>query len=208
MDGRLLTRSGTNASSTLGALDHALTSPETPETEIVSLAPGPSADLIERLFHSQSKRLLRFIKRRSRHPGDAADLLNEAFVRLTRLLAAGPSPALPKAYLQQIVVNLLKDETRRWESHCGDLHVPLDEEECLDPSPGPADYLEAQDVVRLYEASVLRLRPKTREIFLLHRRDGLTYAEIAAQVELSVSGVEKHMMKAIAQIDRDIGRPW
>jgi RNA polymerase sigma-70 factor (ECF subfamily) len=41
---------------------------------------------------------------------------------------------------------------------------------------------------------------------LLHRRDSLTYAEIAAQMNLTVSGVEKHMMKAIAHIDRAFGR--
>jgi RNA polymerase sigma factor (sigma-70 family) len=208
MDGRTLARPGASASSPSGTLDHTLIDAEASDMEGVSLAPGPGADLIERLFQSQSKRLLRFIKRRSRHPNDAADLLNDAFVRLTRLLASGPLPTLPKAYLQQIVVNLLKDEARRSESHCEDLHVSLDEAAYLDPSPGPADYLEAQDVVRLYEASVMRLRPKTREIFLLHRRDSLTYVQIAAQVGLSVSGVEKHMMKAIAQIDRDIGRPW
>ena len=49
---------------------------------------------------------------------------------------------------------------------------------------------------------MLKLRPITREIFMAHRLDGLSYAEIADRTGLSVKGVEKHMSKAIAQVTR------
>ena len=57
-------------------------------------------------------------------------------------------------------------------------------------------------MLRRMEAAMLKLRPITREIFMAHRLDGLSYAEIADRTGLSVKGVEKHMGKAIAQVTR------
>lgn len=61
-------------------------------------------------------------------------------------------------------------------------------------------------MLRHVEAAMLKLRPKTREIFMAHRIDGLSYAEIAELTGLSIKGVEKQMSKAIAQIDRLLDR--
>jgi RNA polymerase sigma factor (sigma-70 family) len=170
--------------------------------------PAGSAKVIEGLFRSQTPQLLRFLARRTNRPEDAADILQEAFLRLTRLITLGPAPARPEAYLQQIVSNLLRDASRRRVSRSEALHGPLDAQPMVDPAPGPVALVEARELLCAYEACLLRMRPKTRHIFLLHRRDGLTYAQIAVEAGLSVSGVEKQMMKAIAHIDREIGRPW
>ena len=45
-----------------------------------------------------------------------------------------------------------------------------------------------------------RLSDKTRDIFLAHRIDGLTYQQIAQQHGLSISTVEKHISKATLQL--------
>jgi len=44
------------------------------------------------------------------------------------------------------------------------------------------------------------LKPNTREAFELHRIHGNSYAEIALQMGVSVSMVEKHIMAAIAAL--------
>jgi RNA polymerase sigma factor (sigma-70 family) len=62
--------------------------------------------------------------------------------------------------------------------------------------------LESRDMLARVEAAVMRLRPRTREIFLAHRVEGLSYGEIAQRTGLSAKGVEKQMSKAIAAIDR------
>ena len=66
--------------------------------------------------------------------------------------------------------------------------------------------LETRDTLRRLEAAVARMKPRTRTIFLAHRIEGLSYAEIAERFGLSVKGVEKQMSKAIAQIDRMLDR--
>jgi len=144
--------------------------------------------------------------RRTAEREDAADLLQETFLRLIKMASVDALPIRPEAYLQRIASNLLRDRARRSISRADDLHEPLDEQSLADGRPGPGTVLEIQDLVNQYEAALAKLRPKTREIFLLHRRDGLTYVQIAAEAGLSVSGVEKHMMKAIAHVDRVLGR--
>ena len=66
--------------------------------------------------------------------------------------------------------------------------------------------LETRDMLRRVETAVLRLRPRTREIFMAHRIEGLSYAEIAQRTGLTVKGVEKQMSKAIATLDRMLER--
>jgi RNA polymerase sigma factor (sigma-70 family) len=168
---------------------------------------GAAPDQIDRLFRSQAPRLLRYLSRRAARGEDAADLLQETFLRLVRLSSVETLPARPEAYLQRIATNLLRDQARRALTHADELHGPIDEDSLADAGPGPASQIEARELLSQYEDALSRLRTKTREIFLLHRRDGLTYAQIAAEAGLSVSGVEKHMMKAIAHIDRVLGRP-
>lgn len=54
------------------------------------------------------------------------------------------------------------------------------------------------------EAAMRRLNPRTREIFLAKRLDGMSYAEIARRTGLSVRRVERHMTKALVAIDREL----
>src|SRR3546814_1410038 len=66
--------------------------------------------------------------------------------------------------------------------------------------------VEARDVLNRVGAAMARLSPKTREIFMAHRLDGLSYKEIGEKTGLSVKGVEWHMSKAIAHIARAVSR--
>ena len=53
----------------------------------------------------------------------------------------------------------------------------------------------------------MKLRPKTRKIFLARRLDGLGYEEIGAMMGMSVRAVEWHMSRAIAKLSRLMDRP-
>jgi RNA polymerase sigma-70 factor (ECF subfamily) len=49
-------------------------------------------------------------------------------------------------------------------------------------------------------AAVADLPDKTRTVFSLHKFEGLSYAEVAARLEISRSSVEKHMMDALRML--------
>ena len=162
-------------------------------------------DLLEELYRSESGKLVRILTRRTSNRDDAQDLVQDIFLRFARIQERWPSPLeRPQAYLRRIAANLLKDrarsDLRRSASSLG-----VADEEAL-PGVDQQRHLEARDMLQRLEAAIMRLRPKTREIFMAHRIDGLTYAEIAERTGLSVKGVEKQMSKALLQLDRILNR--
>jgi RNA polymerase sigma factor (sigma-70 family) len=137
----------------------------------------------------------------------ASDVVHEAFARFSALTGTRRLIiARPDAYLYRICVNLIRDLARSRQVHAQAIADPSLAAEAWQ---NPVVQLEQRDELRRLEAAMLRLKPKTREIFLAKRLDGLTYAEIAERTGLSVKGVEKHMAKAIARVERtlDRGRP-
>jgi RNA polymerase sigma-70 factor (ECF subfamily) len=170
--------------------------PLPPEDRVIFAAP---ASLCE-LYRAHAPRLFRFFARRGQ--GDeASDLVQESFTRLAdaRAQIAGQIDR-PEAYLSRIAANLLRDRANTALRRSLASHVPADEVPLSAPDPVAA--LEARDQIGRLERALASLSSKTREIFLAHRLDGLSYKEIAAQTGLSVKGVEWHMGKAIAHLDR------
>ncbi len=145
-------------------------------------------------------RLLRFFARHGARQ-DAADLVQESFVRLAGARAKrGAAIERPEAYLSTIASNLLRDRAKVALRRSLAKHIPADEVPLV--GHDPIAVLEARDQLERLQASLARLSPKTRSIFLAHRCDGMTYKDIANQTGLSVKAVERRMSKAIAHIDR------
>lgn len=165
--------------------------------------PGEDHSLAE-LYRSESPGLVRVISRRTRCPDEAEDIVQDAFCRMARLGGQRSALERPKAYLRRIANNLLKDRAKISARRSAALHVVADEETL--PGLDQQKHLESRDMLKRLEAAMLRLRPKTREIFIAHRVEGLTYAEIAERTGLSVKAVEKQMSKALVQLDRMLNR--
>ena len=163
-----------------------------------------AATLLTDLYRTESPRLVRLLSRQTSNPDDAHDLVQDAFVRLARLGQKGSLLERPQAYLRRVASNLLKDRAKSAARHSVALHVVADEETL--PGLDPHRILESRDMLRRLEAAIMRLRPRTREVFMAHRMEGLAYAEIAERTGLSVKGVEKQMSKALVQLDRMLNR--
>lgn len=56
------------------------------------------------------------------------------------------------------------------------------------------------------EHAVAKLKPRTRQICLAHRIEGLSYAEIGLRMGITAKGVEKQIGKVIASIGRSLDR--
>jgi RNA polymerase sigma-70 factor (ECF subfamily) len=63
--------------------------------------------------------------------------------------------------------------------------------------------INEEDIEPLFYYYTSKLPPKTREIFLLSRKSGLTYKEIANDLNISVKTVENQMSRAL-RIMRDL----
>lgn len=134
---------------------------------------------------------------------DAEDVLHEAFARFLKSYA-GKHIENPLALLARIAMNIVRD-TARSNTFRRTLLAREVEPVCtIAPRPDPeAEASGRQDVRHLCDA-IDALPPRCREVFLLHRVEGLSHAEVADILGISRSGVEKHLIRAQSQLRPDL----
>ena len=67
-------------------------------------------------------------------------------------------------------------------------------------SPSPERHAMAQQEMRALTLAVEQMTPATRRIFKLNRFEGKTQREIAKELGISQTAVEKHIRKALAKL--------
>jgi RNA polymerase sigma factor (sigma-70 family) len=147
------------------------------------------------------KHILSHIKavlmRRGRTVHDAEDLVQEAWVRLA-MFESRQAVEQPEAFLMRAALNLSTDAYRS-RAHHGEQLV-LEEVVLVDSSPSSEDRVLALEQLARMSLCLASLNPKTRDIFLAHRQEGLRYEDIARRHGLSVSAVEKHIARAMLEL--------
>ncbi|MDR2969084.1 MAG: RNA polymerase sigma-70 factor [Tannerellaceae bacterium] len=81
----------------------------------------------------------------------------------------------------------------------------LSEEETKE-SASPQEQLEYEELQRIIDQAIERLPERRRQIFRMHRFDGMKYAEIATSLSLSVKTVEAEMSKALQALRKEMDR--
>lgn len=125
----------------------------------------------------------------------AADLAQDLYFRVQRVEAELPNEEEARRYLLRMATNAATDhfrvEGRRAEILAG-LAALFDGVES-----DPAQSVIQGDQMRVIEAALSELPPKCREILFLSRVEGMTHAEIATRLGVSVSLIEKYMVRAL-----------
>lgn len=121
------------------------------------------------------------LMRRGRTSQDADDLVQEAWVRLASYEREHPVEK-PEAFLMRTALNLSIDVHRVRMNHGEE--VDLDEVVLVDLAPSVEAVLLAQERMARLSDCIGRLNEKTRQIFLAHRIEGMTYQAIARQHQL------------------------
>jgi RNA polymerase sigma-70 factor (ECF subfamily) len=159
---------------------------------------------LDALYRDQAPSLLRFFARRS-HKSDAEDLVSESFVRFAGSSAVQEDAIdNPEGYLHEVAKNVLRNRARA-AFHRSIVCMDIDDA-CSLLAADPTASLEARDMLARLQSALEKLPPKTRMIFMAHRLDGASYAELAKAHSLSVKGIEWHMSKAMAQLHRVAGK--
>jgi len=140
--------------------------------------------------------LLRRLVRRGSTPHDAEDALQQAFVRLYSHQKKEPIRD-PSAFLVD-VLGKVRVEGWRSAQRQRQLFVaePIEQLKLVDLAPTPEEHAQADQQLERIRRRLEALGPRTQQIFLLHRIEGLSYAQIAAAIGVSVSAIEKHIARA------------
>lgn len=160
----------------------------------------------DELFRTHGDALRRFLARRVASPETAADLAQEAFLRLLR---AAPAAVLrdPRAYLYRTALNLLTDHRRSAARDVGAAPAPPAAlEAAADPAPSPERHALSREELAVLRRAIETLPARRREIFLLHKLDGMSYAAIAERLGIAKNTVEVQMVRALAHCRQELAR--
>lgn len=128
----------------------------------------------------------------------AADLTQETYLRVADRNDLDKIDNI-RAYLFRIANNLaidyLRSRTRQLKRDGGELS-----EDIASTAPEPDAILSDQQQIAFLEQAVYSLPPKCRQVFLMCRVDGKSYADVAAELNISSRTVESHMRKALDHI--------
>lgn len=160
--------------------------------------------VLERLFTEHGAALRDFLRARTGLTEDLDDIVQEVFVKLANLTDLHEKAALQsgstRAYLFTAANNLVLDRQRRQvlqrayhiEQGRGDSHITLE--------VTPERIIEGIQDLAVVKRTILKLPPKCRKVFLLHRFENWSYRQIAREMGLSVKQIEKYMSQALVSI--------
>ncbi len=158
---------------------------------------------LKSIFSAKRAYFVRVIARRLRNADIAEEIVQEAFLQVAAVEKTQRIEN-PEGYLMRAAINLSTDwlrqeaSRRRREKDWSDVAYAFDGGgEAASLAPSPAQTVIARDEYRRLEAALSRLTPQVRTAFTLHKVEGLSHLETAAQMGLSRSTVEKHIMKAM-----------
>lgn len=140
--------------------------------------------------------LLRHLKSRFGDHVDANDVLQDAYLRLSRI----PDDTLvenPRPYLYRVADNLARDHLRGQTSRNRRFTGSDALDTSASPAPSPEHEIDFKQRLQKLQEAVNELPPRQKQIFLLHKFEGLSHSEIASRLGISRSAVEKHMIKAL-----------
>lgn len=139
--------------------------------------------------------LVSYFRRHLPAPEDSEDLAHEVIIRLLRRPAEHKINAL-RPYLFQVAKNVLVDSVRRNNVRCKTSHEPLSDDIPDAAHAGFEGALIARQEMECVRTGLMELSARTRSIFLLRRLEGMKHQEIAANLGVSLSTVEKHVRLA------------
>ena len=171
----------------------------------------PTTPLIEAYF-ARREELKRFFAARFGSAEQAEDLVQDLYLKVASL---DPNQVVdnPGGYLYRLAMNQMLDHVRQHaRSSLRDgawrrtYTQALGGEDIAD-EPAIEDAITAKRRLADLISGVDALPEKTRNVFRLHKFEGLTHAQTAARLGMSQRMVEKHVRAALKILLFRIGRP-
>lgn len=148
-----------------------------------------AAEAAALLYEHHHGRILAFCLRRLRNREEAEDAAQQTFLKAFGAMRGGFRPTVERAWLYRIAENVCADRGRANGRRVR--HEATDGAAILEMTPAR----DSQAIEGLDEA-LAGLPPAQRQALLLREWQGLSYREIASELELSQSAVETLLFRA------------
>lgn len=178
-----------------------------------NVAPAPSNTPADdgpliRAFFEKRESLVLFLAARTRCMATAEDLVQDLYLKLAAVEAGPADVRAPGALLYRMASNLLVDHvrsTQRASQRNGqwrrETRTAMGGEDVVDEPPADEVIVSRQRARQLAEA-VAALPPQMGRAFRLHKLEGMSQAQTAQAMGVSVKMIEQHIAAAIRNLSQ------
>ena len=153
----------------------------------------------KKLFEELGENLFQFLRLKYQNEALARDGMQEAFIALWKN-CKNVTSSKAKSYLFTVGRNKVVDVLRQKNKH-----LSLVDDNRLTDEEDDNGEINAEKK-KLMDHILSKMPTSSKDAFLMNRVQGLKYAEIAEELDISVKAVEKRMMKALKIIREELNQ--
>lgn len=176
-----------------------------PSRDLIARAQQGDPQALTELVQSQQHYVYSIAMSVLKNPDDAADLTQEAFIRLFRSLHQYNGDSRFTTWLYRLVVNLGRDELRRRGRQVPILNpVRDDSDDTLDPMSviadddrwsDPVQAMETRELRERIQSAIEQLEEHYRLVLTLYYFRDMKYSDIADVLDLPLNTVKSHIRR-------------
>lgn len=157
----------------------------------------------DKVYELFSHKLFSFVFRILKDEAEADDVVQEVFVKIWESREKLDDYKLLNSYIFTIAYNNSIDLIRKKINNSKYLeHLKISA--TINFIPATVSQIEYNELVHEVEKLVANLPERQKQVYLLHREEGLTYPEIAERLGISKNTVENHMVKALKYLRHNL----
>jgi RNA polymerase sigma-70 factor, ECF subfamily len=162
--------------------------------------------LVQKYQHKVTHLVSRYVK----HPGDVADVAQEAFIKAYRAIPSFRGDSAFYTWLYRIAVNSAKNYITAQQKRVSSSDVEVEEAEFMDGgsalrvSETPENLLLTQEIKQRVFSTIDTLPDDLKTAITLREIDGLSYDEISDIMDCPVGTVRSRIFRARDIIDKNL----
>lgn len=156
-----------------------------------------SVDDINCIYLGARPQLHQFLAKRVQCPDTAADLLQEVYLRLPHLKPPPTTEGEVRAWLYRVASNISVDHIRTQQRRSALLEKHYGDKSEADENSSPELIALFCEEIQRIQDLMSDLPPRCMTILRMTRIEGQTYAEVATQLGISKSLVEKEVVRTL-----------
>jgi len=170
-----------------------------------------SQDAFDWLIVQYSGPVYRLAHRMLSDPADAADAVQEVFLKVFRNIGEFQGESSLKTWIYRIAINTAANQNRWWRRH-KEQEFSLDadedgERECFTPADhtlNPFESLLSRETQEMVQQAMQRLSESSRTVLVLREMEGLSYDEVAEILHISLGTVKSRLARARQSLKQEL----
>lgn len=155
--------------------------------------------LVDQLYRNHRGWLHQWLRQKIGNTDQAADLVQDTFIKLLQTRDELFGIKEPRAYLTSIAKNLLIDQVRRKKIEQAYLDGLSQMEYMLDGVASPEEQMQIIQALDQMCKALEDVSAKAQQAFILHYLEGYTHKETAEQLGVSTKMIQKYLASCLTR---------